>query len=228
MKQSALKGHLITIEGGEGSGKTTLLHELAAHLIERGYDVITTREPGGTLLGETIRHWLLHPDHPHHLCSKAELLLFLAARAQHIQEKILPALENGAIVLCDRFNESTIAYQGGARGLGIPYVKKLCHLVCGDVQPQLTLYLDVSPEAGLARSKALLKEHAPVGEFDRIESESLAFHRKIKQAFDDLAKAEPFRIYKIDANKEQSSVLKSAIRAVEEFILLPFSKARSS
>lgn len=214
-------GHFITLEGGEGSGKTTLLHQLAAFLTQRGYDVVTTREPGGTHLGETIRDWVLHQNSTLSIGHQTELLLFLAARAQHIEEKILPALENGKIVLCDRFNDSTIAYQGGARGLGVKYVKKLCQLVCGAVTPQLTLFLNVSPEVGLSRSRSVHKEHASSGELDRIESEALSFHRKIQQTLEFLAKREPLRIYMIDANRSQDYVLKEATLALEELVLLP-------
>jgi dTMP kinase len=221
MMQRHFKGHFITLEGGEGSGKTTLLHQLAAFLTQKGYEVVTTREPGGTQLGEAIRNWLLQQKTSPPIGSEAELLLFLAARAQHIQEKIFPALNEGKIVLCDRFNDSTIAYQGGARELGVKHVQNLCQLVCGPVIPQLTLFLNVSPEIGLTRTLKIHKEHASSGELDRIESENLAFHKKIQQTLEELAKREPLRIYTIDANQGQNLVLKEAIRAVEELILLP-------
>jgi len=218
------KGCLITLEGGEGSGKSTLLHQLADFLTHHGYQVVVTREPGGTPLGERIRHWLLEKDSSLSMGHQAELLLFLAARAQHIEEKILPALKQGKIVLCDRFNDSTVAYQGGARGLGVKYVKKLCRLVCGEVIPQLTLFLNVSPEIGLARrcssrSRYLDKEQAKGEEGDRIESEALAFHRTLQDVFKSLARTEPLRIYSIDANKSQESVRQDAISAIEKLIL---------
>lgn len=213
-------GHFITLEGGEGSGKTTLLHQLAAFLTQQGYDVTTTREPGGTPLGEMIRDLVLHHNASMSMGTEAELLLFLAARAQHIKEKILPALQAGQVVLCDRFNDSTIAYQGGARGLGIQYVQKLCRIICGPVTPKLTLFLDVPPATGLARSRRVHKEHAASGELDRIESEALSFHQKIQEVFEYLAKKEPLRIYKIDATKSQDEVQKEAISAMEKLILL--------
>lgn len=222
--QNGLKGHFITLEGGEGSGKTTLLHQLAAYLTQKRYEVITTREPGGTHLGETIRDWLLRQNSHPAIGRQAELLLFLAARAQHIEEKILPALQSGKIVLCDRFNDSTVAYQGGARGLGIKYVQKLCELICGPVQPQLTLFLNVTPEIGLARCRHVHKEQAASGELDRIESETLSFHREIQETLQTLAKREPLRIYTVDADKPQKSVLKEAVKAIEELILLPSQK----
>lgn len=222
--KNSFKGQFITLEGGEGSGKTTLLHQLAAFLTQKGYEVITTREPGGTHLGETIRDWVLQQHSTPAIGSQAELLLFLAARAQHIEEKILPALQAGKIVLCDRFNDSTVAYQGGARGLGIDYVQNLCRLVCGNVLPQLTLFLNVSPDVGLARSRQAHKDHAPNGELDRIESEQLSFHRKIQETLLKLAKREPLRIYTINADASQESVLQEAIKAIEEFVLLPKQK----
>lgn len=221
MKRKSFKGHLITLEGGEGSGKTTLHHQLATLLTVRGYEVMTTREPGGTLLGETIRNWLLQTHSQLSICPQAELMLFLAARAQHIEEKILPALEAGKIVLCDRFNDSTIAYQGGARSLGVPYVKKMCQLICGDVIPKLTLFLNVTPEVGLLRSRNVQKEHAVSGELDRIESEALSFHQKIQETLEFLARKEPLRIYTINANQSQARVLEEALLAIEELVLLP-------
>lgn len=219
--RKSFKGQFITLEGGEGSGKTTLLHQLAAFLTQKGYEVMTTREPGGTHLGETIRDWLLHQHASPAIGSEAELLLFLAARAQHLEEKIIPALQAGKIVLCDRFNDSTIAYQGGARNLGIDYVQNLCRLVCRDVVPQLTLFLNVSPEVGISRTRKAHKDHAPGGELDRIESEHLSFHKSIQEAFLKLSKREPLRIYSINADKSQENVLKEAIKAIEEFVLLP-------
>lgn len=218
MTHNSFKGHFLTLEGGEGSGKTTLLRQLAAFLTQRGYEVITTREPGGTRFGETIRDWLLHKNSQFSIGSKAELLLFLADRAQHIEEKILPALDAGKIVICDRFNDSTIAYQGGARDLGVEYVQQLCQLVCGKVTPHLTLFLNVTPEIGLLRSKSMHKKHALEGELDRIESEKLSFHQKIQQTLEFLAKKEPLRIFPIDANQEQDLVLKESILILEKFI----------
>lgn len=221
MGYNSFKGYLITLEGGEGSGKTTLLESLANFLTEEGYQVVKTREPGGTQLGESIRDWVLAQKSEIPISSQAELLLFLAARAQQIQEVILPALKAGKIVLCDRFNDSTVAYQGAARGLGVKYVQKLCSLVCGPIIPQLTLFLDVSPEVGLNRSKKVEKVHSASGELDRIESEELSFHHKIQKALQSLARKEPLRIYTINANQSQAKVLKEAILAIQELIILP-------
>lgn len=218
MANEAYKGLFITLEGGEGSGKTTLLHQLETFLTGQGYEVITTREPGGSQLGEAIRDLVLHHHSSISIGTEAELLLFLAARSQHIKEKILPALQKGQIVLCDRFNDSTIAYQGAARGLGMDYVEKLCLLICGPVVPQLTLFLSIQPAIGLIRSRSVQKEHAASGELDRIESEALSFHQKIQEGFESLAKKEPMRICTIDATQSQEEVRKEAIAALEKRI----------
>lgn len=209
------KGLFITLEGGEGSGKTTLLHQLTAYFQKNGRDVLATREPGGTFLGETIRSLLLSNSSHSKIGLQAELLLFLAARSQHLEEKIVPALNQAKIVICDRFNDSTIAYQGGARGLGVEYVESLCKQICGKNLPQITFYLSLPPEVGLARSRGINKEHAAKGELDRIESESLDFHRKIHQTLEDLAKKEPGRICKIDARQPQEEVFKKVISVIE-------------
>lgn len=210
------KGCFITLEGGEGSGKTTLLNHLADFLKKQHFEVVVTHEPGGTALGAVIRNWLLKRSTTEPLCNRSELLLFLADRAQHIEEVISPALQSGKIVLCDRFNDSTIAYQGAARGLGISYVKQLCQLTCQSVLPQLTLFLDVPPEVGLSRSKWTLKQEAARGELDRIESESLIFHWKIQKALQDLAREEPSRIYTINAQQSKSDVFKEAISILRQ------------
>lgn len=205
----------ITFEGGEGAGKTTLMNYLQKQLELWGYSVLMTREPGGTPLGEQIRNWLLSRDGVQ-LCNKTELLLFLAARAQHIEEIIAPALRGGKIVLCDRFNDSTIAYQGAGRGLGIEYVKKMCFNICGSTIPDLTLYLDVDPKEGLARTKHAHKENAAGGNVDRIEAEQLQFHLDVRKAFIDLSKAEPERLLIIDANQTQSNVFEAAKKILKE------------
>ena len=212
------KGCFITFEGGEGSGKTTLLNQIAHHLRAQGYEVVQTREPGGTSLGETIRQWLLHHSSSCKIGYQAELLLFLAARAQHIEEVIRPALEAGKIVLCDRFNDSTLAYQGVARQLDSQEVQELCHFVCGDVDPQLTFFLDVDPELGLIRSRHTHKAEATKGSLDRIETEALAFHQQVRQAFQQLTVQYSQRIYRLDANQPQEKVFQAAIQKLENLL----------
>jgi dTMP kinase len=204
--EKPLKGLLITLEGGEGSGKSTIMARLKADLESNGHDCLVTREPGGSTLGSEIRSLLLttrsaHPIHP-----MAELMLFLADRAQHIQEVIRPALEEGKVVICDRYNDSTIAYQGFGRGLDIPTVQEICERVSGRVKPFVTLYLDVDPKTGLERAKQAAKEDSAAGEMDRIESEELAFHRQLRKGFHWLIEQNPDRMILIDANRPLEDV----------------------
>lgn len=176
----------ITLEGGEGVGKTTQQALLAERLQREGYACVSTREPGGTALGEALRELLLHGDP---LTPLAELFLYAADRAEHVQKCILPALAAGQVVVCDRFTDSTLAYQGYGRGLDLEKIRQLNHLATGGLQPQLTLWLDLAPEVGLARSR--------LG--DKLEQEHLEFHRRVYRGFQALAAAEPQRIVRIDA-----------------------------
>lgn len=213
------KGCFISLEGGEGAGKTTLAAYLLKELKQKGYDVVLTREPGGSKLGESVRSWLLDKNNSRTIGVKAELLLFLAARAQHIEEFIKPALEQGKIVLCDRFNDSSIAYQGAGRGLGVKYVEELCNLVCGSVCPKFTLFLDIDPQVGLVRTKRIAKENAQRGQLDRIESEAIEFHTRVREAFLSIAKHEPERMSVIDATQSQAAVFKEAFQQIERKVL---------
>lgn len=176
----------ITLEGGEGVGKTTQQALLAERLQREGYACVSTREPGGTALGRALREILLHGDP---LTPLAELLLYAADRAEHVNKVIAPALAVGQVVICDRFTDSTLAYQGYGRGLNLEQIRQLNHLATGGLQPQLTLWLDLAPEVGLARSR--------LG--DKLEQERLEFHRRVHQGFQTLAAAEPQRIVRIDA-----------------------------
>lgn len=197
------QGIFITFEGGEGAGKTTLIEMMVGQLTQAGYSVLKTREPGGTKLGEQIRDLLLQQAGP--VSPYAELCLFLASRAQHILEVIQPALQARKIVLCDRFNDSSVAYQGFARGLGSKQVSAFCQYISQDLKPHLTLYLDIEPELGLSRA-------AKVRAQDRIESENLAFHAKIREAFLKIHRAEPDRFRRIDATWPPSHVFQEAMK----------------
>ena len=208
----------ITLEGGEGAGKTTLISSLHQELLQRGYDVVVTREPGGSKLGNHIRQWLLNRDFDFTVGTRAELLLFLAARAQHIEELIRPALAAGKIVLCDRFNDSTVAYQGVARGLGLDAVQNLCDLVCDGVVPDLTFFIDVDPVEGLRRTRGVHKENSKVGEFDRIESEALTFHNRVRDGLQQLAARHPQRIHVLDGHRPPADVLASALHALNIYL----------
>lgn len=215
-KQRGNRPRFISFEGGEGAGKTTLMERLAELFSSRKIPVLKTREPGGTPFGEQLRRWILQHDSSLPFGAKAELLLFLAARAQHIEEKIAPALDQGVLVLCDRFNDSTVAYQGAGRGLGTEWVHSLCTLVCGGVQPDLTFYLDLDPAAGLARRSKLDKQEAPSGQLDRIESEAMQFHQRIREAFLQIAEKEPERFCLLDASQPQETVFQNALQRIDE------------
>ena len=198
----------ITFEGGDGAGKTTLIDKVYHYLNKSGRSVFKTRAPGGTEIGKEIRHLVLHRNDAH-LAKRAELLLFLADRAQHVEELILPALIKGEIVLCDRFNDSTIAYQGGARGFTAGLVGNLCDFACDGLEPDLTLYLDLDPKIGFERArKAGLTK-------DRIESETLKFHQNIRKAFRQIAQKNPKRFMIIDASLTPEDVFTSAKEKID-------------
>lgn len=186
-------GVFITLEGGEGVGKTTQQALLVERLRQEGYACLCTREPGGTALGKTLRELLLHGDP---FSPLAELLLYAADRAEHVSKVIAPALAAGQVVVCDRFTDSTLAYQGYGRGLDLEKIRQLNHLATGGLQPHLTLWLDLPPEVGLARAKAR----------DRLEQERLEFHRRVYQGFQALAAAEPQRIVRVDAQGSPAEV----------------------
>ena len=179
-----MKGLFITMEGVEGCGKTTQTALLRDYLSGLGRDVLVTREPGGTAIGEAIRAILLDRAHVA-MSAWAELLLYAAARAQHVDEVIRPALAAGRIVLCDRFADSTTAYQGGGRALPSESIERLHEIAIRGVWPDLTLVIDVPPEEGLARARRAL---------DRIESEPPSFHERVREAFCELARREPDRV----------------------------------
>jgi dTMP kinase len=189
-------GSLIAFEGVEGAGKTTQLRLLARELERLGREVVATREPGGTALGERVRAVLLDPAstgmHP-----RAEALLFAAARAQLVEQVIRPALDRGAVVLCDRYLHSSLAYQGAARGLGVDAVAAVNRWATGGLAPDLVVLLDLDPAVGLGRRP---------GARDRIEDQELRFHRAVGQAFRDLATAEPDRFVVVDASLPAAKV----------------------
>jgi dTMP kinase len=202
-----VKGLLISFEGGEGAGKTTLIERVHQELSVRGLQVVKTREPGGSELAEKIRALLLQ-NHQEAISADAEVLLFLAARAQHLHVLIRPALEAGKIVLCDRFNDSTVAYQGIARGLGKERVAQMCTWVSGNVTPALTLYLDIDPTLGLARAKQAS------GTVDRMEAEKLSFHQKVRDAFQQLAQENPARIKALSAQESPDIIFQHAMQHI--------------
>ncbi len=186
-----MKGVFITFEGIEGCGKSTQAHLLSRHLDAEGHDVVVTREPGGTPIAEAIREILLDPANGA-MAPLAELLLYEAARAQHVHELLRPAIEAGSIVICDRFYDSTTAYQGAGRRLPHIDFDKLHDIATAGLCPDLTLFLDLPVEEGLKRA-------ASAAALDRIERESMEFHERVRQGFLDLAAQHPERIKTLDA-----------------------------
>ena len=193
-----MQGTFITIEGGEGAGKSTQMDRIAAWLAQHGRRVVRTREPGGTHLAERLRDILLDRDNDV-LSSQAELLLMFASRAQHLDELIRPALARGDTVLCDRFTDATWAYQGGGRGLPGAEIAALEQLVHGDLQPDLTLLLDLPVKVGMERASRRSAS-------DRIESEPAAFFERVRQAYLDRAGEQPARFVLIDAARDEEAV----------------------
>lgn len=200
----------ITFEGGEGSGKSTAIRQIVAQLEKEGYQVVLTREPGGTPISEEIRNVILDKKNTD-MDPRTEALLYAASRRQHIVEKILPALKEGKVVLCDRFLDSSLAYQGGARGLGIENVLNVNLFATEGLEPDLTVLFDISPEEGLARIAANSGR-----EVNRLDVEKLSFHKKVRAAFQTLAKANPSRYVVIDASKDKQTVYQEAYQAIEE------------
>ena len=193
-----MKGKFITVEGIEGVGKTTNMDFIHQQLLAAGKDVVVTREPGGTPLGEAIRGLLLDPEYTG-MDSTCELQLMFAARAEHLARVIRPALEKGQWVLCDRFTDATYAYQGGGRGIDTGVIARLEELVQGDFRPDITLLLDVPVEVGLARA-------GERGKLDRFEQEKVAFFERVRQAYLDMAGQYADRYRLIDASQPLQQV----------------------
>ena len=187
-----MKGLFITFEGNDGAGKSTQMRFLSEYLIEKGYSVVTTREPGGCPISEHIREILLDSNHSE-MCARTELFLYLAARAQHVRDVIRPAVQEGKIVLCDRFLDSSLAYQGIARGLGYETVWKLNSLACEGMMPDKTFFLQITAEDAFRRMNEN-KVH------DRLEQEGSAFHNAVYNGFLEVIRRQKERIVVIDAS----------------------------
>lgn len=211
-KSRSSSGAFITFEGTEGSGKSTQCRSLARSLRGQGYHVLETREPGGTTLAERIRKLLLTKSEPQKsiepITPTCEAMLIFAARSQHITHVIQPALKKGMIVLCDRFFDSTMAYQGYARGLDKTLLSQTQLFISNRLQPHLTFFLDLPIQEGLARRQQSKKQ-------DRLDQESLAFHQRVHRGFASLAKENPIRIKKVDA-RQSPQVLTTHIAAIVE------------
>jgi len=199
-KTHRTRGQFITLEGVEGSGKSTQIHYLAEVLTQAGYRVLQTREPGGTATAEAIRYILLTASSQEPIAPHTEALLILAARCQHVTQLIMPALQQGTVVLCDRFSDSTFAYQGFARDLDLQWLRTANDAVTGGLTPDLTVVFDLPVSVGLARRRA------DRGEQNRLDRETERFHRKVRRGFLTLAAEEPDRITIVNANRPEQEV----------------------
>lgn len=205
----------ITFEGIEGSGKTTQLLHLFDHLLSLGYQAVATREPGGCPISDTIRRLLLNPEN-NKMASRTELLLYSAARAQHVVEFIRPALAEGKIVLCDRFSDATTVYQGAGRGLDMAQLATINQFAADGLIPDMTLLLDYPAEAGLQRARARNRSGNMESE-GRFELEALSFHQRIRQGYLDLAEHEE-RFHIIDALGEEGAVAERVASTIDQFL----------
>lgn len=207
----------ITLEGPEGTGKTSQLGPLAEYLRQAGQAVLCTREPGGTPISNQIREVLTHLDNTA-MHARTEILLFLASRAQLVEEVIRPALKSGQIVLCDRYADSTLAYQGYGRGQNLDDLRSLLAFATGGLKPDLTLLLDIDPVIGLRRKVAS-------GEWNRLDADAIEFHQRVRQGYLDLAREEPQRFILIDASQPAETVQNDLRRAVVTRLGLPHDAA---
>lgn len=208
-------GVFITFEGPDGSGKSTQTRLLAEHLQSVGYDVLMTREPGGTPIGDQIRA-VLHDLANTAMVAEAEILLYSASRAQLVGQLIRPALAQGTIVLSDRYADSTTAYQGFGRGLDLEALRQITAFATGGLTPDLTVYLDCSVEEGLKRKQQALARDA--GEWNRLDQETTAFHRRVRQGYLALAAAEPDRWLVVDACRSIEEIQGEIQRAVKRVL----------
>ncbi|MDA8235717.1 MAG: dTMP kinase [Clostridia bacterium] len=207
-----MTGIFITMEGPDGAGKTTQAKLLGQYLTDRGRQVVFTREPGGTRISEAIRQLVLDPTYGE-MADKTEILLYAAARAQHVRELIIPALEEGKVIICDRFIDSTLAYQGYGRGIDPALIKTVNEMAIQGVKPHLTLVFDLEPGEGLERIKERQK-----GEVDRLEGEGLAFHQRVRQGFLAIAREEEQRCKVVDARKSLEQVHRQVVQLVEAYL----------
>jgi len=204
------KGLFISFEGPDGSGKTTQIKRLADYLQSKGYEVVLTREPGGTAISEKIRSLLLDPENKE-MDSLTEAFLYAAGRAQHVAQLIKPSLQEGKIVLCDRFMDSSIAYQGYARGLG-DCVRQINEIAVDDCQPDITFFMNLSAESGMARVNSRLTGNEKP---DRLEQEAIDFHKKVYEGYIQLSKIYTDRYIIVDADRSIEEITKELINIID-------------
>lgn len=202
------RGAFITLEGGEGVGKTSSLEAISSFLERRGIPVVTTREPGGTPLGESVRDWVLDGDHGE-LSAVVEALLMFAARAEHLDKLIRPALARGSWIVCDRFTDATLAYQGGGRGADPDFLRSIATRIQGGLVPDLTILLDAPVTVGMARIADRRHDH--------FEREAAPFFEQVRQSYLDIAAEDPGRVRVIDADASQDAVRQAIERELESF-----------
>ncbi|MCP3033572.1 dTMP kinase [Halobacillus sp. A1] len=208
-----MDGLFVTFEGGDGAGKSSILKMVGEQLKAEGYSVIETREPGGIQIAESIRQVILDKTHTS-MDGRTEALLYAAARRQHLVEKVIPALSEGTIVLCDRFVDSSLAYQGHARGLGMDDVLKINQFAIENRMPDVTLFFDIPPEKGLER---IAKNDER--EKNRLDLEALDFHKKVYEAYLLLRQRYPDRIHSIDADQNIESVYQAARQSLQPYLI---------
>jgi len=211
-----MKGKFVTFEGIEGCGKTSQAKLLVQYLEKKGYSVLMTREPGGTPVSEAVREILLSTDftnmHP-----RTEVLLYLASRAQHVSEVIKPALENGKIIICDRFSDSTFVYQCLVRGIDLKMIETINRFATEDISPHITFVLDVDPEEGLRRAKS--RNQKNMREEDRMEREAMDFHKRVREGYLKWAMEYPERIFVIRSDREKEDVHQEIAGIVEKALI---------
>jgi len=213
-----MKGKFITLEGIEGSGKSTQIVLLANYLKSLGVPTVLTREPGGTLIGDQVRKILLDPANTA-LDPKTELLLYAASRAQHLKEVIVPHLESPGVVLCDRFADATLAYQGYGRRLDIELIRMLDRIVCSGLRPDVTILLDIEAAAGVARARGRNSVQGLEKEA-RFENEAIAFHERVRQGYLSLARQEPERIRIIEASRSIDEIQSEIQKIVSGIVVM--------
>ena len=210
---------LITFEGIEGSGKSTQIKLVAGYLVEKNIPVVVTQEPSGTDIGRKIGSILFNSEH-YDMRAETEMFLFCAARSQHVREKIIPALEQGKVVLCDRFSDATFAYQGAGRGLDQEFIRLINDYSALNLKPDLTLLFDLPVEIGLQRATDRNNRLKEPSSIDRFERENIDFHRRIREGYLNILRNDPGRFRLIDANRDVNTIQEEVRRHISDFINL--------